>query len=203
MAHLWHIRFGFPKGRHGAVVLATGGDRERGARCARRWCDVDLDKRFVRIERSVSATASAGVVIKSTKAGKPRVVSLTTQAVERTKRRPSAMAAENEAFGNPWRSYTYKIRLTRGQGNCEHKGGSFPGREIPKEFREVAIELVRNQGWRYELPKGNGYPRLLPPDKTKGMVIIPKTPATNKRGFENWVSEVRRRGGVWLAPRKG
>ncbi len=52
----------------------------RGEVCALRWCDVDLDKRFVRIERSVSATSSAGVVIKSTKTGKPRVVSLTTQA---------------------------------------------------------------------------------------------------------------------------
>jgi integrase len=59
------------------VVLATGGGRERGPSRG-----VDLDKRFVRIERSVSATASAGVLIKSTKTGKPRVVSLTTQAVD-------------------------------------------------------------------------------------------------------------------------
>jgi integrase len=62
------------------VAIASGA--RRGEVCALRWCDVDLDKRFVRIERSVSATAGAGVVIKSTKTGKPRVVSLTTQAVE-------------------------------------------------------------------------------------------------------------------------
>ena len=62
------------------VAVASGA--RRGEVCALRWCDVDLDKRFVRIERSVSATAGAGVVIKSTKTGKPRVVSLTTQAVE-------------------------------------------------------------------------------------------------------------------------
>ena len=76
---------GFAKGRRGALVLVAGSDRERslpGEVCTLRWCDVDLDKRFVRIERSVSATASAGVVIKSTKTGKPRVVSLTTQAVD-------------------------------------------------------------------------------------------------------------------------
>lgn len=89
------------------------------------------------------------------------------------------------------------------KGNENIQGGSLPGREIPKEFREVVVELVRNQGWRYELPKGNGYPRLFPPDKAKGMLTVPKTPAVNKRGFENWVSEVRRRGGVWPAPRKG
>ena len=51
------------------VAIASGA--RRGEVCALRWCDVDLDKRFVRIERSVSATASAGVVIKSTKTGKP------------------------------------------------------------------------------------------------------------------------------------
>ena len=62
------------------VAIASGA--RRGEVCALRWCDVDLDKRVVRIERSVSATASAGVAIKSTKTGKPRVVSLTTQAVD-------------------------------------------------------------------------------------------------------------------------
>ncbi len=62
------------------VAIASGA--RRGEVCALRWCDVDLDRRFVRIERSVSATSSAGVVIKSTKTGKPRVVSLTTQAVD-------------------------------------------------------------------------------------------------------------------------
>jgi integrase len=55
--------------------------------CALRWCDVDLDERIVRIERSVSATASAGVVIKSTKTGRSRVVSLTTQATQALKER--------------------------------------------------------------------------------------------------------------------
>jgi len=62
------------------VAIASGARRDEV--CALRWCDVDLDERFVRIERSVSATSSAGVVIKSTKTGKPRVVSLTTQAVD-------------------------------------------------------------------------------------------------------------------------
>jgi len=63
-----------------SVAIASGA--RRGEVCALRWCDVDLDKRFVRIERSVSATSSDGVVIKSTKTGKPRVVSLTSQAVD-------------------------------------------------------------------------------------------------------------------------
>jgi integrase len=60
------------------VAVATGA--RRGEVCALRWCDVDLDERTLRIERSVSATASAGVVIKSTKTGRSRVVSLTSQA---------------------------------------------------------------------------------------------------------------------------
>jgi integrase len=62
------------------VTVATGA--RRGEVCALRWRDVDLDERIVRIERSVSATARSGVVIKSTKTGRSRVVSLTAQAVE-------------------------------------------------------------------------------------------------------------------------
>jgi len=62
------------------VAVATGA--RRGEICALRWCDIDLAERIVRIERSVCATARAGVVIKSTKTGRSRVVSLTTQAAE-------------------------------------------------------------------------------------------------------------------------
>ncbi len=79
------------------VAIASGA--RRGEVCALRWCDVDLDKRFVRIERSVSATASAGVVIKSTKTGKPRVVSLTTQAVDALVERRAHAARTAAAAG--------------------------------------------------------------------------------------------------------
>ena len=79
------------------VAIASGA--RRGEVCALRWCDVDLDKRFVRIERSVSATAGAGVVIKCTKTGKPRVVSLTTQAVEALVERKAQAARTAAAAG--------------------------------------------------------------------------------------------------------
>ncbi len=79
------------------VAIASGA--RRGEVRALRWCDVDLDKRFVRIERSVSATASAGVVIKSTKTGKPRVVSLTTQAVDALVERRAHAALTAAAAG--------------------------------------------------------------------------------------------------------
>ena len=74
------------------VAVATGA--RRGEVCALRWCDVDLDERIVRIERSVSATARAGVAIKSTKTGRSRVVSLTAQATQAlTERRDDATRA--------------------------------------------------------------------------------------------------------------
>jgi integrase len=79
------------------VAIASGA--RRGEVCALRWCDVELDKRVVRIERSVSATASTGVVIKSTKTGKPRVVSLTTQAVAALLERRRASARTASAAG--------------------------------------------------------------------------------------------------------
>ncbi|MHB8330502.1 MAG: tyrosine-type recombinase/integrase [Acidimicrobiales bacterium] len=81
------------------VAVATGA--RRGEVCALRWCDLDLASRIVHIERSVSATASAGVVIKSTKTGRSRVVSLTTQAAQAlTERRAAAMQEAGGQDGN-------------------------------------------------------------------------------------------------------
>jgi hypothetical protein len=74
-----------------------------------------------------------------------------------------------------------------------------PGREIPPDYREVATELVRNQGWRYVL--GGRHPVLFPPDRTKRSVTIAGSPG-DKRGFRNFVAEVRRQGGVWPPVRK-
>jgi integrase len=62
------------------VAVATGA--RRGEVCALRWSDVDLEAATVRIERSVSATKSAGVAIRPTKTGRVRLVSLTAPAVE-------------------------------------------------------------------------------------------------------------------------
>lgn len=73
-----------------------------------------------------------------------------------------------------------------------------PGREIPKEYREVAIELVRNQGWRYSSSKSRStYPRLFPQDRTQSPVKIAKTPSDRGHGFKNWIAEIHRKGGIW------
>ncbi len=78
------------------VAVATGA--RRGEVCALRWRDVDLDEGIVRIERSVSATASSGIVVKSTKTGRSRVVSLTPQGIwALTERRAHAERAAAEA----------------------------------------------------------------------------------------------------------
>ena len=61
------------------IAVATGA--RRGEVCALRWADIDLDAATMRIHRSVSATKTAGVFIKTTKTGGVRLVSLTTQAV--------------------------------------------------------------------------------------------------------------------------
>ena len=101
------------------VAIASGA--RRGEVCALRWCDVDLDKRFVRIERSVSATAGAGVVIKSTKTGKPRVVSLTTQAVE-------ALVERKSASGTNRRSGRKRSRRVRSSCSRSTNSGERPWR---------------------------------------------------------------------------
>jgi len=66
------------------IAVATGA--RRGEICALRWSDVDLDGATVRIERSVSATKNAGIIVKSTKTGRVRLVSLTDDAVDALRR---------------------------------------------------------------------------------------------------------------------
>ena len=61
------------------VAVATGA--RRGEVCALRWCDIDLDNATARIERSVCATRAEGVVVKTTKTDRSRLVSLTPRAV--------------------------------------------------------------------------------------------------------------------------
>jgi len=79
--------------------------------------------------------------------------------------------------------------------------GERPGRELPKDYREVATELVDNQGWRYSTRNGN-YPALYPPDRSQSPVVLARTPS-DQRAFRNFVSLVRQRGGQWPPPRKG
>lgn len=61
------------------LAVATGA--RRGEVCALTWGDIDLDRRTVRIDKSVTATKRDGLVIKSTKTGRVRLVSLTQQSI--------------------------------------------------------------------------------------------------------------------------
>ncbi|HEX2700481.1 MAG TPA: site-specific integrase [Acidimicrobiales bacterium] len=60
------------------VAAATGA--RRGEVCGLRWSDIDLRGRTVRIERSVAVTRTEGVIVKTTKTDRFRMVSLTRQA---------------------------------------------------------------------------------------------------------------------------
>lgn len=72
-----------------------------------------------------------------------------------------------------------------------------PGREIPKEYREVATALVKNQGWRYSAGgKRGGHPMLFPADRNQRPLAVPTSPGDH-RSFRNWLSAVRQRGGQW------
>lgn len=87
-----------PIGR--AVGVLAGGRRcdrcpPRGVRL--RWCDIDLVNATARLERSVCATRSAGVVIKTTKTDRARLVSLTRRAVHVVARRYEALMAGDHA----------------------------------------------------------------------------------------------------------
>lgn len=72
-----------------------------------------------------------------------------------------------------------------------------PGGEIAKQYAEVVNYLIDHEGWRYKRPVGGGYPRLLPADRSKDGISIPKTGHTRGRRFANWIGQVRRAGGHW------
>ena len=76
-----------------------------------------------------------------------------------------------------------------------------PGNELPKEYREIAEHLVKNQGWRYDKgAKRGGYPMLYPADRSQNPLAVPTTPVTvgpSRTGGRR----SRRRGGQ--LPKKG
>jgi hypothetical protein len=77
-----------------------------------------------------------------------------------------------------------------------------PGGEVDKEHSDVINYLINCQGWRYQKPRGGGYPRLYPADPALAPIRVPKTGNTRGRAFSNWVAEIRRKGGHWPPERK-
>ncbi len=73
--------------------------------------------------------------------------------------------------------------------------GDQPGREIPKEYRDIAKHLVNVQGWTYRTTKK--HPVLVPRDKTKPQLRVSTTPTSDPRALKNFIADVRRRGGIW------
>jgi hypothetical protein len=76
-----------------------------------------------------------------------------------------------------------------------------PGREVPKEYRGVITYLIDSEGWAYKLPRGGGYPKLLPADGSQSPIKVPKTPSS-QRTLSNWLADIRRKGGHWPPERK-
>jgi hypothetical protein len=71
-----------------------------------------------------------------------------------------------------------------------------PGREVPKDYREVITYLIDEEGWTYRAPRGAGYPQLLPADPAQPLIKVPKTPSS-QRTLRNWLADIRRKGGHW------
>jgi hypothetical protein len=69
-----------------------------------------------------------------------------------------------------------------------------PGREIPKEYREIVTHLIDTQGWRYDASR-SGHPKLFPADPSQRMIPVPTTPG-DRRSFANWASLIKRAGGL-------
>ena len=72
-------RFGSPMGAYFALGAATGA--RRAELLGLRFGDIDLDARVMTIQRSVIYTPKTGLIIKSTKTGRPRRISLDEVAI--------------------------------------------------------------------------------------------------------------------------
>ncbi|WP_152691021.1 hypothetical protein [Jiangella alkaliphila] len=75
-----------------------------------------------------------------------------------------------------------------------------PGREIPKEYREVIDYQISQHGWWYEHP-ANRQPRVYPADRSKPPIVLASTPS-DRRALKNFVAAVRRAGGEWPPGRR-
>lgn len=75
-----------------------------------------------------------------------------------------------------------------------------PGREIPKEYRAIVTDLVQHQGWRYNINRSGGHPKLYPADPARAMMTVPTTPG-DQRSLRNFTAAVRRSGGQWPTDR--
>ncbi len=134
------------------MAAATGA--RRGEVCGLRWSDIDLDQHTIRIERSVSATRASGLVIKATKTGRVRRVSITTQARDallQHRSRAEQAAADNHrtvesadlVFTNdpagrrPWRPELVTRRWER-----HRAAAGMPGVRIHDIRHFVATELL-------------------------------------------------------------
>lgn len=79
-------------------------------------------------------------------------------------------------------------------------GNGRPGREIPKEYREIVAHLVDTQGWRYDKQR-SGHPMLYPPESDKKAFPVPTTPG-DQRSLRKFAAQVRRAGGLWPPGRR-
>lgn len=66
---------------------------------------------------------------------------------------------------------------------------TWPGREVPQEFREVAQALVRDQGWTYVYSGFGRHPVMRDPQK-RGQSTVPTSPSDH-RAFRNWLGQLR------------
>lgn len=67
-----------------------------------------------------------------------------------------------------------------------------PGRELAKEWRKIALQLVDEQGWRYKY--SGGHPTLYPADRTQDPIVFAAT-ASDHRAIKNFIAQIRRAGG--------
>ena len=82
------------------VAAATGA--RRGEVCGLQWSDIDLRAPTVRIERSVAVTRSEGLIVKTTKTDRFRLVTLTRQAARSLGELRAASMRSAAADGRPF-----------------------------------------------------------------------------------------------------
>jgi hypothetical protein len=68
--------------------------------------------------------------------------------------------------------------------------------QCPKEYRDVCNLLIDEQDWKFIPGKVGRKHKLVPPDRTKRICLVPATPSDAYNGFTRWVAHLRRSGAL-------
>jgi integrase len=112
------------------VVLAVSTGIRLGEALAVKWTDIDLDRRQVRIDKSLQRVSGRGLVLTETKTRRSRrTIVLPVISAEALRKRRGQQRAQQRAFGRGWRDDGYVFTSST--------GAPVDARNVQRSFRRI------------------------------------------------------------------